>query len=219
VTVAAAHRVGLVPHELVDHALIDAGRGEVRGERVAKGVESPQTCPLDCALQRGVPRSTARSWQLSNAGSSKLRWALSIRPSSSWRESKLQRLPNGGFRLQAWNRKPRQKLTFKIAAKDLGLKSDGEVLSVQLNGAAFRLPAEVEVSWTPDKIAIKVIKAAKIRLDYGVLRPGWVDKEKLVLKRCSAQAADIVREDVTWNDAAVEWQAVPGDYELQKSGQ
>ena len=43
-----------------------------------------------------------RTLELSNAGSSMLRWALAIRPGGKWLESKVQRLPQSGFRLQAW---------------------------------------------------------------------------------------------------------------------
>src|SRR5262249_23025287 len=38
-----------------------------------------------------------RSLELSNAGSSMLRWALDIRPGSKWLESKVERLPKEGF--------------------------------------------------------------------------------------------------------------------------
>jgi hypothetical protein len=160
-----------------------------------------------------------RNLELSNAGSSMLRWALAIRPGSCWRESKVLRPAKDAFRLQAWNRKPQAKPSFTVTAKDAGLKSDGEVLHIQLNGPAFRLPAEVEVSWTADKIALKVGRPATIRLDYGTLRPDWAGQEKLVLRqRRSADAGEILRDGVAWKDNAVEWQAAPGVYELVKAG-
>jgi hypothetical protein len=160
-----------------------------------------------------------RSLELSNAGSSMLRWALAIRPGSTWREAKVQRRPKDGFTLQAWNRKLQAKPTAKVTAKDAGLKSEEDVLVVQLNGPAFRLPSEVEVSWTADKVSLVVSRPAKLRLDYGVLCPEWAGKDRPVLqRRGSGGAADIVRNDVVWNGYAVEWQATPGEYQLLMVG-
>jgi hypothetical protein len=160
-----------------------------------------------------------RNLELSNAGSSMLRWALAIRPGSTWQEAKVQRRPKDGFTLQAWNRKPQATPTVKISAQDAGLKADGDVLQVQLNGPAFRLPAEVEVSWTADRVSLKVSKSAKLRLDYGVLRPEWAARDRPVLqRRRSADAAEAVREGVVWNGRVVEWQAAPGEYELLAPG-
>jgi hypothetical protein len=159
-----------------------------------------------------------RGLELSNAGSSMLRWALDIRPGSKWLESKVQRLGDKGFRLQAWNRLPKEKPTIKVAAKDVGFKAETDVLHVQLNGPAFRLPSEVEVSWTADKVALVISRPVKIRLDYGVLRPEWAGKDRPVLQRRSSKgAADIVRNDVVWNGNTVEWQAGPGEYQLLRA--
>jgi hypothetical protein len=156
-----------------------------------------------------------RNLELSNSGSSMLRWALAIRPGSSWRESKVELRPKDGFVLRAWNRKPQAGPTFKVAAKDAGLKSEGDVLVAQLNGPAFRLPSEVAVSWTANKVALVVSRPVKIRLDYGVLRPEWAGKDKPVLQRRGAgDATDVVKNDVTWDGTAVEWQAAPGEYQL-----
>lgn len=152
-----------------------------------------------------------RNLELSDAGSSMLRWALAIRPGSKWHESKVRRLPKGGFQLQAWNRKPLAKPTVKVAAKDAGLKGETDVLHVQLNGPAFRLPAEIEVSEKAESVSLKVNQPAKVRLFYPVLRPGWTAKDKMVLRR---QGADVVRQDVVWENGYVEWQATPGEYEL-----
>src|SRR5262249_52474271 len=102
-----------------------------------------------------------RGLELSNAGSSMLRWALDIRPGSKWLESKVERLPKQGFRLRAGNRLPQARPKVKLTAGEVGLKSDAEVLRVQLNGPAFRLPAEFEVSWTADKVSLTVRKPAK----------------------------------------------------------
>jgi hypothetical protein len=159
-----------------------------------------------------------RSLELSNAGSSMLRWALGIRPGSSWREVKVQRRPKDGFTLQAWNRKPQAKPTVKVTAKDAGLESEGDVLLVQLNGPAFRLPSEVEVSWSASKVSLLVSRPARIRLDYGVLCPQWAGKDRPVLQRRSSGGPDIVRNDVVWNGNAVEWQATPGEYQLLRAG-
>src|SRR5262249_60086358 len=55
-----------------------------------------------------------RSLELSNASSSMLRWALGIRPGSRWLETHLERLPGDGFRLKAWNRRPRATPTVSV---------------------------------------------------------------------------------------------------------
>jgi hypothetical protein len=150
-----------------------------------------------------------RSLELSNAGSSMLRWALDIRPGSKWQESKVQRAGENGFRLSAWNRLPKARPTFKVAAKDAGLKGDADVLQVQLQTAAYRLPAEFHAAWIADKVTLKVGKPAKVRLYYRVLRPEWDKKAKPTLRRAGEQMADVV-----WKDDYVEWQALPGEYEM-----
>jgi hypothetical protein len=160
-----------------------------------------------------------RSLELSDAGSSMLRWALGIRPGSSWREAKVRQHAKNGFTLQAWNRKPLAKPTVKVTAQEAGLKAEGEVLVVQLNGPAFRVPSEFEVTWTADKVVIVVSGQAKVCLDYGVLRPEWAGKDRPVLqRRGSGDAAEVVRTDVVWKDSAVEWQAAPGEYQLLIAG-
>jgi hypothetical protein len=158
-----------------------------------------------------------RSLELSNGGSSMLRWALDIRPGSKWPESKVERLEKTGFRLRAWNRLPQAKPAVKVAAKEVGLKAEGEALQVQLNGPAFRQPAEFEVTWTEDRVLLKASKPAKIRLAYRVLRPGWPGMDKPVLqRRLPGDRTEVVDRDVVWEDNSVEWQAVPGEYELRK---
>jgi hypothetical protein len=148
-----------------------------------------------------------------------LRWALAIRPGSTWHEAKVQQHPKNGFTLQAWNRKLQAKPTVTVMAKDAGLKAEGEVLQVRLNGPAFRLPSEVEVSWTAHEVSLIVNRPVNIRLDYGVLCPEWGGKNRPVLqRRSSGGAADIVRSDVVWNGNAVEWQATPGEYQLLMVG-
>jgi hypothetical protein len=159
-----------------------------------------------------------RSLELSNAGSSMLRWALGIRPGSRWAESKVQRLGKSGFRLLAWNRLPQAKPTIKVAARHeaLDLPSDADVLQVQLSGPAFRQPAEFEVTWTADKLSLKVSKPAKIRLSYRVLRPDWPAPDRPVLqRRRPGGLAEVVRTDVVWQNDYVEWPATPGEYDLR----
>jgi hypothetical protein len=157
-----------------------------------------------------------RSLELSNAGSSMLRWALGIAPGSKWLESKVQRLGQKGFRLQAWNRRPQAKPTIKIAAEDVGLESKAELLVVQLNGPAYRQPAELDVTWTADKVSVKVSKPAKVRLSYRVLQPKWPQDGNPVLQRLQLGGkSEVVRKDFTWENNTVEWQATPGTYELR----
>ena len=50
-------------------------------------------------------------------------------------------------------RLPQARPTIKLPAKEVGLKADADVLQAQLNGSAFRLPAEFEVSWAGDAVA------------------------------------------------------------------
>jgi hypothetical protein len=157
-----------------------------------------------------------RGLELSNAGSSMLRWALDIRPDSKWLEAKTERLGDKGFRLRTWNRLPQAKPTVKLTAQEVGLKGDANVLQVELNGAALRLPAEYEVSWTAETITIKVSKPAGIRLDYGTVRPDWAGKGKPVLRRLFRGGAAEV--EVVRNGSTVEWQATPGEYELRMVG-
>src|SRR6185369_9724086 len=83
--------------------------------------------------------------ELSNAGSSMVRWALDIRPGSRWLESKIERLPSDGFRVKAWNRLPKARPTVTVRSDEIGRKGTGEVLRIELQGPAFREPAEVEV--------------------------------------------------------------------------
>jgi len=157
-----------------------------------------------------------RRLELSNAGSSMLRWALGIRPGSKWLESKVQRLPQNGFRLQAWNRLPEAKPTVRVAAQDAGLKSKEELLQIQLDGPAFRQPADFEVTWTADKISVKVTKPAKIRLSYGVLHPEWPRQNKPMLQwRGPGGHTELVQSNVNEESKWVEWQAVRGAYDLR----
>jgi hypothetical protein len=155
-----------------------------------------------------------RSLELSNGGSSMLRWALDIRPGSKWLESKVQRLGDRGFQLQAWNRLPKEKPSIKVAAKEVGLKSEAEVLQVQLSEPAFRQPAEFKVTWTADAAHVIVSNPATIRLYYRVLGPEWTAKDKLVLQKRGPGRAQVVQRDIVWQKDHVEWQAKRGEYTL-----
>jgi hypothetical protein len=150
-----------------------------------------------------------RSLELSNAGSSMLRWALDIRPGSSWQERKVEPHKDG-FTLLAWNRKVRAKPSFKISAKDAGQKGDADVLQVDFGEPAFRLPAEFDIALAASKIVVKANKPAKITLDFGALRPEWPAGTKPALMR----GADTIR-DAIWSEKTIEWQAAPGEYELR----
>jgi hypothetical protein len=159
-----------------------------------------------------------RSLELSNGGSSMLRWALAIRPGSKWLETRVERLPakrGQGFRLEAWKRRPQARPTIKVAAREAGLPGPGEVLQVQLDAPAFRLPAEVEVAWTSANVAVKVNRSAKIRLAYRLLHPDWPAKDRLVLQRLRpGDSPQSVGSDIVWENDYVEWHASPGEYIL-----
>jgi hypothetical protein len=160
-----------------------------------------------------------RSLELSNSGSSMLRWALDVRPGARWLETKVERLPEKGFKLQAWNRRPEAKPTVKVAAQDAGLKGDDDVLQVRLDGPVYRQPAEFEVGGAADKVSVRVSKPARIRLYYRVLRPEWSATERPALQRRGAgDSAEAVKGDVAWEKDYVEWQAAPGVYELSPGG-
>ena len=157
-----------------------------------------------------------RSLELSNAGSSMLRWALGIRPGGKWLESRVQRLQPDGFQLQAWNRLPHANPTVKVAAQDVGLQAKADVLQVQLTEPAFREPAEFEVTWAADKVSVKVTRPARIRLSYRVLRPDWPAQEPPVLqRRRPGGRAEVVRGETVSENNAVEWQATPGEYDVR----
>jgi hypothetical protein len=160
-----------------------------------------------------------RRLELSNAGSSMVRWALGIRPGGKWAESRVV-LPADpmGFRFQAWNRLPRARPTLKLAARDVGLSSEADVLQVRLSGPAFRDPALFEVTGTADVLSLRVTRPARLRLAYRVLRPGWPGDSRPVLGRevvgGHAEALG-AGANVVWEDGQVEWDAEPGRYELR----
>jgi hypothetical protein len=153
---------------------------------------------------------------LSNACSSMIRWALDIRPGNKWLQSEVQRLEKQeSFRLRAWNRLPLARPSIRVAAKDLGLPSEADVLEVQLSGPAFRQPAEFEVSWSDDKVTLKVAEPATLRLFCRTLRPDWPPETRPVLQRRNAGGETTTLRDAEWDTSSVEWRADRGVYELE----
>jgi hypothetical protein len=163
-----------------------------------------------------------RSLELSNAGSSMLRWALGIRPGSKWLESLVyRRQPIERFRsfgLLAWNRLPQAKPLVKVTTSDVGLKGEAEVLQVRLDGPAFRQPAEFGVTWSADKVSVRVSRPARVRLSYRVLRPDWPQERPVLQRRGAGEGAEVVRDNILWEKDSVEWQATPGEYDLLPGG-
>jgi hypothetical protein len=158
-----------------------------------------------------------RSLELANAGSSMLRWALDIRPGSKWLESKAETVPDRGFRLRVWNRLPKSKPEVKVTAKEVGLKSDADVLRVRLDGPAYRSPAVFDVSRAGDRVVLTVSHPGKVRVDCGALRPDWgADVKPTLIRRRPGKDAEVVRDGVTVVGSVVEWQAAPGEYELTR---
>ena len=145
-----------------------------------------------------------------------LRWALGIRPGAKWFEYKLQPLPaQRGFKLQAWNRIASAKPTVKLTAKDMGGEGTAEMLQVELMGASYRVPAEMEFTRDGSKAVIKVSKPVKIRLSCRALWSDWPAGAKPVLRRRSAGAAgESVGDAAVSDDGVVTWNAVAGEYEL-----
>jgi hypothetical protein len=156
-----------------------------------------------------------RGLELSNAGSSMLRWALAIRPGSKWAESKIERRPDRRFRLQAWNRLPRSRPAVKVTAEEVGLQAKSDVLTVELQAPAFREPAVFEVTGGADNLALRVTSPAKVRLAYRALRPQWPAQERPVLEQRRTGAPAEAVKDAVWDASGVEWQAVPGEYQLR----
>jgi hypothetical protein len=154
-----------------------------------------------------------RNLTLSNGGSSMLRWALDIRPGSNWKESRVEPMPKG-FRVQAWNRMPREKPAFVVKGPDAGVKSAAEVMHIELHGPAYRQPAEFETTWTADRIALKVSKPARIRLAYAELQPEWPKDARPTLYRVQAGAPAKIVEAVS-DKGSLQWNAIPGEYELR----
>jgi len=155
---------------------------------------------------------------LSNACSSMIRWALDIRPGNRWLQSEVQRLENhDGFRLRAWNRLPLARPSIPVAAKEAGLRSEADVLQVQLSGPAYREPAEFEVTWNDETVSLNLARPAMLRLFYRKLRPDWHPETKLVLMRRSDEGETTTPPDAAWYKDSVQWRADRGVYELRAS--
>lgn len=158
-----------------------------------------------------------RRLELSNAGSSMVRWALGIRPNEKWLKTRLHPLPKQkGFRLEAWNRLPQKTPTILVSAKELGLEVKADVLEVKLQGAAFRQPAVFAVTRDARTATVKVTHAAKIRLAWRDLWPDWPPDARPELRQRSPDGpAAIVTDDVVRADGTIEWSATPGEFELE----
>ncbi len=158
-----------------------------------------------------------RKLELSNAGSSMVRWALDIRPSSRWLESKVVRLPAGGFQLQIWNRLPKSQPSVSVSSGMIGLKAGEEILQARADGPAFRQPIEIEVRPVAKNISIKVSKSVTLRLFHRKFQPNLPDGTQCVLLRRrldgSTQEMD---KGVERTPTYVEWFAEPGEYELRQ---
>jgi hypothetical protein len=101
-----------------------------------------------------------------------------------------------------------------VAAKDAGLKADGDVLEVQLLAAAYRRPLEIEVTRAPGKATFRTSNPARIRVSYRVLCADWPKDAKPVLTGRRGDGAGEIVRDSTVGEGTVEWQADRGEYEL-----
>jgi hypothetical protein len=157
-----------------------------------------------------------RKLELSNAGSSMVRWALDIRPGSRWLESKVQRLDPVGFQLRIWSRLPNAQPVVTVRADEIGLSSRDDVLEARPGGPAFREPLMIEVKPAERSLALTVSKPVKLRLYHRKLLPGFPEIAKYVLlHRQSGGDSRELAEGVIWMASYVEWAAEPGAYELR----
>ncbi len=102
-----------------------------------------------------------------------------------------------------------------MSGKDVGLESPAEVLRVELSEASYRIPAEYSFTREGGKVIVKVSKAAGIHLAYRALCPDWPADRKPALRRHgAADSAAKVEDTVVVSDGAIDWHAVPGEYEL-----
>jgi len=145
-----------------------------------------------------------------------LRWALDIRPGGKWFESKVEPLPTQhGFKLQAWNRIATARPTFGVSGKEAGLESPAEVLRVKLSGASYRVPSEYSFTREGGKVIVKVSKAADIHLAYRALCPDWpADRKPTLRQHGTPDSAAKGADTAVVSDGAIDWHAVPGEYEL-----
>jgi hypothetical protein len=158
-----------------------------------------------------------RKLELSNAGSSMIRWALDIAPGSRWFESKVERLPPTGFRLRVWNRRPKSQPTAVVRSEEVGLKAGDEVLRATAVTPAYRQPIQIEVLPGTDKIVLKIDKQATLCIDLEALhgvRPAG--KKQTLARRQPDGQMQLLENGVTWTPTSVEWQADPGEYEIRR---
>lgn len=159
-----------------------------------------------------------RRLELSNAGSSMVRWALGIRPGSKATETKVHPAAKGeAFQLEVWHRLPRSPGVAAVSAKDVGIKGDGEALRLELAGPVYRRPAQFEVRRRGNSVVIKVTQSADVRLAYSLLLPKVTADTKLILLRRGSGNTTTPVADVKQNEGTIEWAATPGEYELRGS--
>lgn len=157
-----------------------------------------------------------RRLELSNAGSSMVRWALDIAPGSRWFESKVERLKPDGFRVRVWNRLPKSRPTAVVHSEEVGLKAGDEVLRVTAMAPAFRQPIEIEVLSAADKIVLKISKQVALRIDLQSLQPNRrAGTKRTLARRESGGKIRPLETGVTWTPTSVEWQADAGEYEIR----
>jgi len=160
--------------------------------------------------------SPFRKLELSQAGSSIIRWALDISPGSRAFATKTERLPENGFRLQIWNRLAKSQPIAVVRSEEIGLKAGNEVLRAVPSVPAYRRPITVEITPRTDVIALKIDNSAKLRVNPRALQPDLPQGMKhTLLQRQPDGKTKLIEKDVTWSEHSVEWQAVPGEYEIR----
>ncbi|MBI1311087.1 hypothetical protein GC176_07240 [bacterium] len=157
-----------------------------------------------------------RRLELSNAGSSMVRWALDMSPGSRWFETKVERLKPDGFRLQIWNRLSRSRPTAVVHSEDLGRKAGDEILRAVAEIPAYREPIEIAVSPGDKTVGLKVSKPVTLRLQLHAMQPKFPEGTTFTLTRRQADGVmKPIEQGVTWTASEVAWRAEPGDYELR----
>jgi hypothetical protein len=157
-----------------------------------------------------------RKLELSNAGSSMVRWALDMSPGSRWFETKVERTKPVGFRLHIWNRLPKSQPTAIVRSEQVGLKAGGEVLRATVLVPTYRQPIEIEVSPSAQEIVLKINQPATLRVDLQALQPKRPTGTKQSLARRKPNGlTQPLDQGVTWTPTTVQWQAKPGEYEIR----
>jgi hypothetical protein len=157
-----------------------------------------------------------RKLELSNAGSSMVRWALDIRPGSRWLESNVQKLEPTGFQMRIWQRLPKSSPVVTVRSDEIGLPAGSDVLEARPSGPAFREPLLIEAKPVGRSLAISANKPVKLRLYHRQLQPAIAEGAKLALVQ--QQPGGTWRElsaGVTWMPTYVEWTAETGNYEIR----